>query len=97
VFIPIGLVGGMVGELFMPFALTIVFALMASLLVAVTIVPMLAHSLFKKQIYSNEVSSKADKGKGKTATAYEKILNWTLNHKLITSVISIALLVGSLF
>ncbi|MBO1911012.1 efflux RND transporter permease subunit, partial [Microvirga sp. 3-52] len=80
VFIPIGLVGGMVGELFMPFALTIVFALMASLLVAVTIVPMLAHSLFKKQIYSNEVSSKADKGKGKTATAYEKILNWTLNH-----------------
>ena len=97
VFIPIGLVGGMVGELFMPFALTMVFALLASLLVAVTIVPMLAHSLFKKQIYSNEVSVKADKGKGKMAAAYEKILKWTLNHKLVTSAISIALLVGSLF
>ena len=40
---------GMIGEMFLPFALTIVFALLASLLVAVTIVPMLAHSLFKKE------------------------------------------------
>ncbi|QUW22781.1 efflux RND transporter permease subunit [Sporosarcina sp. Marseille-Q4063] len=95
VFLPIALVGGMVGELFMPFALTIVFALLASLLVAVTIVPMLAHSLFKKQIYSNGNSRKEQKGK--MAAIYEKILNWTLNHKLVTSLISVALLVGSLF
>lgn len=101
VFLPLGLVGGMVGELFMPFALTMSFALLASLLVAVTIVPMLAHSLFKKQIYSNgdtkkEVKVKA-KDKGKMAAFYEKVLEWTLNHKLITTAISIALLVGSLF
>jgi hydrophobic/amphiphilic exporter-1 (mainly G- bacteria), HAE1 family len=95
VFLPIALVGGMVGELFMPFALTIVFALLASLLVAVTIVPMLAHSLFKKQIYSNGSSRKEQKGR--MAAVYEKILNWTLNHKLVTSLISVALLVGSLF
>ena len=95
VFLPIALVGGMVGELFMPFALTIVFALLASLLVAVTIVPMLAHSLFKKQIYSNGNSQKEQKGK--MAAVYEKVLNWTLNHKLVTSLISVALLVGSLF
>ena len=49
VFLPLGLVKGMIGEMFLPFALTIVFALLASLLVAVTIVPMLAHSLFKKE------------------------------------------------
>ena len=61
VFLPIALVGGMVGELFMPFALTIVFALLASLLVAVTIVPMLAHSLFKKQLYSNGSSRQRTK------------------------------------
>ena len=51
VFLPLALVGGMIGELFIPFALTIVFALMASLLVAITIVPMMAHSLFKKNLY----------------------------------------------
>jgi len=99
VFLPLGLVGGMVGELFMPFALTMSFALLASLLVAVTIVPMLAHSLFKKQIYSNGSTKKEvkTKDKGKMAVFYEKVLEWTLNHKLITTAISIALLVGSLF
>lgn len=95
VFLPIGLVGGMVGELFMPFALTIVFALLASLLVAITIVPMLAHSLFKKELYTKTEALKEQKGK--MAQAYEGILNWTLNHKAITSVIAIAMLIGSLF
>ena len=45
----------MIGEMFLPFALTIVFALLASLLVAVTIVPMLAHSLFKKESMREKV------------------------------------------
>ncbi|NYF25259.1 efflux RND transporter permease subunit [Sporosarcina sp. JAI121] len=95
VFLPIGLVGGMVGELFLPFALTIVFALLASLIVAITIVPMLAHSLFNKQLYSDTGSHKEKPSK--MADFYRKVLNWTLNHKLITSILSIALLVGSLF
>ena len=43
VFLPIGLVGGMVGELFRPFAFTTAIALAASLLVSLTIVPVLAY------------------------------------------------------
>ena len=43
VFLPLGLVSGMVGELFLPFALTMGFALIASLVVAITIVPVMAH------------------------------------------------------
>ncbi|MGC0250950.1 efflux RND transporter permease subunit [Pseudactinotalea sp. Z1748] len=42
VFVPIGLVGGLVGELFRPFAFTAAAALLVSLLVALTIVPVLA-------------------------------------------------------
>jgi HAE1 family hydrophobic/amphiphilic exporter-1 len=42
VFLPIAFVGGMVGELFRPFAFTVSFALAASLLVSLTIVPVLA-------------------------------------------------------
>ncbi|GAY75913.1 RND multidrug efflux transporter [Sporolactobacillus inulinus] len=41
VFLPMALVSGVVGQIFWPFALTIVFSLLASLLVAITIVPML--------------------------------------------------------
>ncbi len=43
VFLPMVFVGGMVGELFRPFALTASIALLASLVVALTIVPVLAY------------------------------------------------------
>ena len=43
VFLPIGLVGAEVGELFRPFAVTVGIALVSSLLVALTIVPVLSY------------------------------------------------------
>ena len=45
VFLPLGLVGGIVSQFFLPFALTVTFALLASLVCALTVVPVLA-SLF---------------------------------------------------
>lgn len=95
VFLPLGLVSGMVGQIFLPFALTIVFALLASLIVAVTVVPMLAHQMFKNGV-------KAGKGHdhekpGRLAGSYRKFLNSALNHKIITLVVAFALLIGSLF
>lgn len=95
VFAPLIFVGGMVGELFLPFALTMTFALVASLIVAITIVPALSHFLFKKKLYSEKTAS-SHKETGKLSNWYKGILGWTLNHKIITSIISIALLAGSL-
>ncbi|WP_147535933.1 efflux RND transporter permease subunit [Bacillus marasmi] len=95
VFAPLIFVGGMVGELFAPFALTMTFALGASLLVAITIVPALAHFLFKKKLYSEKTES-SHKEAGKLANWYKGVLNWSLNHKVITSILAIVLLVGSL-
>jgi len=43
VFLPLAFVGDVTGELFRPFALTVTIALLASLLVALTIVPVLAY------------------------------------------------------
>ncbi|MEV7573039.1 efflux RND transporter permease subunit [Pseudarthrobacter sp. NPDC089323] len=43
VFLPIAFVGELAGELFRPFALTVTMALLASLLVSLTIVPVLAY------------------------------------------------------
>ncbi len=94
VFLPLGLVEGMVGELFLPFALTIVFALLASLLVAVTIVPMMAHGMFNK---GTKLKHQHDEERpGKLASGYKRILGWTLNHKIITSILAIAMFGGSL-
>ncbi|SFQ56653.1 hydrophobic/amphiphilic exporter-1, HAE1 family [Psychrobacillus psychrotolerans] len=95
VFAPLLFVGGMVGELFLPFALTMSFALLASLLVAITIVPALSHFLFKKKLYGEKKESN-HKEAGKLANGYKRILEWTLNHKVITSIVSIVLLAGSI-
>ncbi len=95
VFAPLIFVGGMVGELFMPFALTMTFALGASLIVAITVVPALSHFLFKKKLYSEKTESN-HKEAGKLANWYKGILEKTLNHKVITSILAIVLLAGSL-
>nr|WP_144922769.1 efflux RND transporter permease subunit [Paenibacillus bovis] len=95
VFAPLIFVGGMVGELFVPFALTMTFALGASLLVAITVVPALSHTLFKKKLYGKKEESQ-HKEVGKLATWYKGVLKWTLNHKIITSTIAVVMLVGSL-
>ncbi|WP_340005459.1 efflux RND transporter permease subunit [Paenibacillus sp. FSL K6-0276] len=94
VFLPLALVSGMVGELFLPFALTMVFALLASLVVAITLVPAMAHSLFRNGLKGKKThSEKPDK----LATGYQKILNWCLSHKLVTFGVAVLLLAGSLF
>ncbi|GKU82005.1 efflux RND transporter permease subunit [Niallia sp. NCCP-28] len=95
VFAPLIFVGGMVGELFTPFALTMTFALGASLLVAITVVPALSHFLFKKKLYSEKTES-SHKEVGKLSLWYKGILEKALNHKIITSIIAVVLLVGSL-
>ena len=47
VFLPLGFVGGLVSQFFLPFALTVTFALLASLVCALTVVPVLAYFLIR--------------------------------------------------
>ena len=67
----------------------------ASLFVAITIVPALSHFLFRKKLYSEKTEIK-HKEAGKLAKWYKKVLQWSLNHKWITSLIAIVLLGGSI-
>lgn len=98
VFLPLALVSGQIGELFLPFALAVVFALSASLIVAITIVPMLAHSMYGKQL-RNLAGNKthAEEKPGKLAGFYRRVLEWALNHKIITFGGATVLLAASLF
>ena len=50
VFLPVALVGGVVGELFRPFSLSFTIALLASLVVSLTIVPVLAYWFLKTPV-----------------------------------------------
>ena len=88
IFVPLAFVGGIVGELFIPFALTITFALIASLLVALTIVPALSKF---------PVSKKAETKKGDTwyQRVYTPMLRWSLAHRAATLAIAVVLFFGS--
>ncbi|ASA97856.1 efflux RND transporter permease subunit [Anoxybacillus flavithermus] len=87
VFLPLGLVGGVTGEFFFPFALTIVFSLLMSLVVAITIVPILAKFSFKKV--------PPEEKEGALQRAYGKAIEWALDHKKIVLFLSVLLLGGS--
>ncbi|WP_042202382.1 efflux RND transporter permease subunit [Paenibacillus camerounensis] len=95
VFLPLAFVSGMVGELFLPFALTMVFSLIASLVVAITLVPALAHSLFRGGLKKGKKVH--EEKPGRMAAGYQRILDWCLSHKLITFGAAVLLLAGSLF
>ncbi|XSG74690.1 efflux RND transporter permease subunit [Herpetosiphon llansteffanensis] len=87
VFLPLGLVGGIVSKFFLPFALTVTYALLASLIVAITIVPLLAY-LFIRQTKEEPENTWMQR-------AYTPALTWALRNRAWTLVIAFALLLGS--
>jgi HAE1 family hydrophobic/amphiphilic exporter-1 len=98
VFLPLAFVGGLVGQFFRPFALAVVAALGASLLVALTIIPVLAKYFVRR---SKKATRAAQAGKPAAEEntwlqrLYTPVLGWALNHRLITLGLALVLFVGS--
>ena len=90
VFAPIIFTEGVTRQLFVDIALTITFTLTASLIVAMTFVPMMASITLKK---TKEVEHKF---LDKVIEAYGRLLEKTLKWKPLVFILSIALLVGSM-
>ncbi|PTQ56286.1 MAG: RND multidrug efflux transporter [Candidatus Carbobacillus altaicus] len=100
VFLPIATVSGPVGQIFKPFAWTVVIALLASLLVAITIAPMLAHTFFRKKAErAGETMTRSRPVSGASGQAlssiYGRMLEWALKHKAVTFFSALFLLVAS--
>jgi HAE1 family hydrophobic/amphiphilic exporter-1 len=91
VFLPMAFVSGLIGEIFRPFALTVTFALLASLFVALTIVPVLSSFFISKKT----VRPASDRP-NLLVRIYEPALRWALHRPVWTLVIAFALLIGSL-
>ena len=76
VFLPIGLMGGTLGQFFRPFGLTISAAVLTSLLAARTLVPVLAVSwLSAKDTRKSDVKTEF------VSKNYRNLLDWSLNHR----------------
>jgi cobalt-zinc-cadmium resistance protein CzcA len=89
VFLPLLTLQGLEGKLFGPVTLTIVFALLGSLLVALTLVPALA-SVFV------DAHSHIEPWLARTLTAvYRPTLEWALNNQKTVAIVAAALLLGT--
>ncbi|MBB2924269.1 efflux RND transporter permease subunit [Cellulomonas cellasea] len=105
VFLPIALVGGMVGELFRPFAVTVAIAMLASLLVALTIVPVLAYWFVRSPrpadgtvegAASAREAAEAKERRGLWQRAYVPSLAAALRRPWVTIGVAVVVLVGTL-
>ncbi|MER2078105.1 efflux RND transporter permease subunit [Psychrobacillus psychrotolerans] len=86
VFLPMSLLNGGLQEFLLPFALTVTYSLLASLIVALTVVPLMSAGLLKN----------AKIPEHKPAVLFPKLVTWSLNHKWIVFSVSLLLFVGSI-
>ena len=98
IFIPLAFISGVVGELFTPFAISVSLALLASTVVAITIVPVLAASLLRRGDFSDDAisdSAPADR-QSMIQRIYSPMLLWVLRYKFLTVGIAIIVTIASL-
>ena len=89
VFVPIIFVHGMTRQIFMDMILTITYSLMASLIVALTVIPAMAQGLLRRNV--KPMSNLAKKLMG----GFERTVRFTLRHRALALLLALALLGGS--
>ena len=105
VFLPLGLTGGMAGMLFDDFCLTIAFLILGSMVIALTLVPLLCYMMLDPEKVRREQLAKASKkpnamvaffGKwiGKLYNTYLRLLDYFVRHLKIGMAASVALVVA---
>jgi CzcA family heavy metal efflux pump len=98
VFLPMLFVGGIVGIMFKQLVVITITTLIASLLTALTLTPMLSSKLIRKRPASqNKLYLFSENMFIKTEEAYKKLLRWAIYHKMLTISMAVLLFAGSLF
>ncbi|MEV0974256.1 efflux RND transporter permease subunit [Microtetraspora glauca] len=102
VFLPIAFVGGMVGQLFSPFAVTVTVALLASLVVSLTVIPVLAYWFLKAPVLSpaeaEAVREEAElrELRSPLQRMYLPVLRFATRRRLVTLVIGFVVFAGTM-
>lgn len=91
VFFPIVFIEGLTRQIFMDMALTITYSLLASLIVALTLVPAMGQRMLRK--VKPVKHGMFDKMLG----GYEKSIRFVLKHRTIALIAAVVLLFGSMF
>ncbi|GAA2612770.1 efflux RND transporter permease subunit [Paractinoplanes durhamensis] len=100
VFLPIALVGGFVGQIFSSFAITVTVALLASLFVALTVVPVLAYWFLKPppaDADTEAIRQAAEKKELRSPLqrAYLPVIRFATQRRIATLMIGLVVLLGT--
>ncbi len=91
VFLPILLMGGIVGRVLNEFGVVVTLAIMASAIVSLTVTPMLAARLPHHQTPERTRKTLFDRA----TDGYSRSVGWCLNHRLLVMLMFVMTLVGS--
>ena len=99
VFIPVAFMGGIPGQFFKPFGVTVAVATMFSTLVARLVTPMMSAYLLKPKVEGpdNTVTAADGLRVPRSLLPYHKLLGIALRHRLVTIVLAVAFFLSSLF
>lgn len=89
VFLPTAFMDGVIGQFFRQFGWTAAISVFISLMVARLVTPMMAAYILKAKPPKDEKT-------GKIMNGYLSIVQWTLNHRLVTVILAVSLFIGSL-
>lgn len=96
VFLPIVFVEGIASELFAPLAMTVAFSLIASLVVSITLIPMLSSKLLTKAMEDNGRRYWFDQLLNRFNKGYERALRKAMKFRKTTVFTSLFLIIASL-
>jgi len=100
VYLPILFLEGLEGRMFRPMAITVCAALFGSLILALTMIPMLASFSFRKGLPPKLAHRQEQGWMARMNASYLRLLTWAMNHRTLTVVSGLAVLavaLGSLF
>lgn len=89
VFLPLGLIGGIIGSFFLPFGLTVTYALAASFIVSITVVPALTYLVIRREYIPEERETALQRW-------YTPVLVWSLGNRFVTMLLATLIFLGSL-
>jgi hydrophobe/amphiphile efflux-1 (HAE1) family protein len=100
VFLPVAFMGGIPGQFFQPFGMTVAISTIFSTLVARMVTPMMGAVLLKDKKVKSKKTSSPYSGFPHTFRVrfqpYGSLLQWALRHRLTTLAIALAFFIGSL-
>ena len=102
VFVPIAFMGGIAGQWFKPFALTIACSVLVSLFVSFSLDPMLSaywpdpHLPMEQRMWLPRVLGRFNTWFDRQAEGYKHVIGWALDHRLAMIALAILAFTGSL-